>query len=207
MGIARGWEKRVIRTNIRYAKRTVPVLSPVSLSVFSFVPDLLFDCSRVLEYAKIRTVLQSTLPQKKSGEETRGDVCTQATGSRSIRSLKSIFKRRSAKLSKCYIPSFWVSRHPEACDIRVNCHAMLFRLRWIPSVVCFILDRKNRFDMAALYFSVVVVPSINGDKLERFCDLNKGICPLLFRSTTGDTTAGNLGDSDVRYASLNASRS
>ena len=34
-------------------------LSPVSLSVFSLVPDLLFDCSRVLEYAKIRTVLHS----------------------------------------------------------------------------------------------------------------------------------------------------
>ena len=34
--------------------------SPVSLSVFSLVPDLLFDCSRLLEYAKIRTVLQST---------------------------------------------------------------------------------------------------------------------------------------------------
>ena len=36
-------------------------LSPVSLSVFSLVPDLLFDCSRLLEYAKIRTVLQSKL--------------------------------------------------------------------------------------------------------------------------------------------------
>jgi len=35
-------------------------LSPVSLSVFSLVPDLLFDCSRVPEYAKIRTVLQSS---------------------------------------------------------------------------------------------------------------------------------------------------
>ena len=34
-------------------------LSPVSLSVFSLVPDLLFYCSRVLEHAKIRTVLQS----------------------------------------------------------------------------------------------------------------------------------------------------
>ena len=34
-------------------------LSPVSLSVFSLVPDILFDCSRELEYAKIRTVLQS----------------------------------------------------------------------------------------------------------------------------------------------------
>ena len=27
----------------------------------SLVPDLLFDCSRLLEYAKIRTVLQSSL--------------------------------------------------------------------------------------------------------------------------------------------------
>ena len=31
----------------------------MSLSVFSLVPDLLFDCSRVFKYAKIRTVLQS----------------------------------------------------------------------------------------------------------------------------------------------------
>ena len=30
------------------------------LSVFSLIPDLLFDCSRVLEYAKIRPVLQSS---------------------------------------------------------------------------------------------------------------------------------------------------
>ena len=37
-------------------------LSPVSLSVFSLVPDLLFDCSRALEYAKIRTVLPSPSP-------------------------------------------------------------------------------------------------------------------------------------------------
>ena len=42
-------------------KRAVRVLRARSLraSVFSLVPDLLFDCSRVLEYAKIRTVLQS----------------------------------------------------------------------------------------------------------------------------------------------------
>ena len=35
-------------------------ITPVSLSVFSLVPDLLFDSLHVLEYAKIRTVLQST---------------------------------------------------------------------------------------------------------------------------------------------------
>ena len=34
---------------------------PVSLSFFRLVPDLLFDSSRVLEHAKIRTVLQSTM--------------------------------------------------------------------------------------------------------------------------------------------------
>ena len=31
-----------------------------ALSVFSLIPDILFDCSLVLEYAKIRTVLQFT---------------------------------------------------------------------------------------------------------------------------------------------------
>ena len=46
---------KVWRKSLTRAKR----LSPVSLSVFSFVADLSFDCSRVLEYAKIRTVLQS----------------------------------------------------------------------------------------------------------------------------------------------------
>ena len=37
MGIARGWEKRVIRTNITYAKRTVRIfsVSPQSHSPFS----------------------------------------------------------------------------------------------------------------------------------------------------------------------------
>ena len=40
----------------------IVAFSPVSLSVFSLVPHLLFDCSRVLEYAKIRTVLQSIFP-------------------------------------------------------------------------------------------------------------------------------------------------
>ena len=48
--IGKAWRKSLTR-----AKR-----ASLSLSVFSLIPDLLFDCSRVLEYAKIRTVLQST---------------------------------------------------------------------------------------------------------------------------------------------------
>ena len=44
--------------------KTVSFFSPQSRSlVFSLVPDLSFDCSRVLEYAKIRTVLQSVVFQ------------------------------------------------------------------------------------------------------------------------------------------------
>ena len=40
-------------------KKSVKRAVRVSLSVFSLVQDLLFDYSRVLEYEKIRTVLQS----------------------------------------------------------------------------------------------------------------------------------------------------
>ena len=42
-------------------KRGVRVLRAPTARVFSLVPHLLFDCSRVLEYAKIRTVLQSNI--------------------------------------------------------------------------------------------------------------------------------------------------
>ena len=52
--IGKAWRKSPTRAIGREC------LSPVSLSVFSLVPDLLFDYSRVLEYEKIRTVLQST---------------------------------------------------------------------------------------------------------------------------------------------------
>ena len=48
--IGKAWRKSLMRT-----KRA----SLTRLSVLSLVPDLLFDCSRVLEYAKIQTVLQS----------------------------------------------------------------------------------------------------------------------------------------------------
>ena len=41
-------------------------MSSVSLSIFSLVPDLFFDCSRLLEYAKIRTALQSKVPCKRT---------------------------------------------------------------------------------------------------------------------------------------------
>ena len=53
--------KKSVKRGVRVFTRAKHAsLSPVSLSVFSLVPDLLFYCSRVLEYAKIQTVLQST---------------------------------------------------------------------------------------------------------------------------------------------------
>ena len=53
---------RVLHANRASERKNRPYfqrLSPISLSVFSLVPHLLFGCLRVLEYAKIRTVLQS----------------------------------------------------------------------------------------------------------------------------------------------------
>ena len=38
----------------------INITSYLLTPVFSLVPDLLFDCSRILEYAKMRAVLQST---------------------------------------------------------------------------------------------------------------------------------------------------
>ena len=47
------WRKSL--TRMKRASLTRPI------SVFSLLPVLLFDCSRALEYAKIRTVLPSTV--------------------------------------------------------------------------------------------------------------------------------------------------
>ena len=63
--MGKAWRKSLMR-----AKREphTPVgrtfsISPVSLSVFSLVPDLSFDCSSILEYAKIQ-FFSLTLAQK-----------------------------------------------------------------------------------------------------------------------------------------------
>ena len=53
--IGKAWRKSLTRA--KRASLTRPSGVWGSLSVFSLVPDLLFDCSRV-KYAKIRTVLQ-----------------------------------------------------------------------------------------------------------------------------------------------------
>ena len=45
-----------------------------------------------------------------------------------------------------------------------------------------------------------MVPSANSEQFERFCELNKGTCPLLYRSKPGDVRAASLAiDTDIRY--------
>ena len=58
--VLRARSARASHARRAYEARDFSVSPQVSLSVFSLVPDLLFDYSRVLEYAKIRTVLQSS---------------------------------------------------------------------------------------------------------------------------------------------------
>ena len=57
---------RVLRVSHALEAREKKLLAslPFSLTVFSLVPDLSFDSSRVLEYAKILTVLQSIFPDE-----------------------------------------------------------------------------------------------------------------------------------------------
>ena len=51
--------------------------------------------------------------------------------------------------------------------------------------------------------NLVVVPAANSKQFERFCELNKGACPLLYRSKPGDITAASLAiDTDIRYVEL-----
>ena len=59
--IGKAWRKSLTRAKrvSSYSPQSRSLFS-ASFPVFSLVRDLLFDCSRVLEYAKIRTVLQSS---------------------------------------------------------------------------------------------------------------------------------------------------
>ena len=61
--ISKAWRKSLTRAKHaslkRPRERRIFSVSPQSRSVFNLVPDLLFNYSRALEYAKIRTALQS----------------------------------------------------------------------------------------------------------------------------------------------------
>ena len=63
------------------------------------------------------------------------------------------------------------------------------------------MSKESQGAQGYVQANVVAVPSSNSEQLERFCEFNKETCPLLYRSETGDTTAGNLArGSDIRYA-------
>ena len=54
---------RVLRARSARASHARRACEAREFSASFQIPDLLFDCSRVLEYAKIRTVLQSRMKQ------------------------------------------------------------------------------------------------------------------------------------------------
>ena len=61
----------------------------------------------------------------------------------------------------------------------------------------------SRSYRARFQANLVVVPAANSKQFERFCELNKGTCPLLCHSKPGDVTAASLAiDTDIRYVEL-----
>ena len=111
--IGKAWRKSLTRAKRASLTRLLGVWgerkknSPVSLSVFSLVVDLLFDCSRWLEYAKIRNVLQSTIGPFPSSPS----LCFKTRSSAQpliwrwfflLEQLKLMFTRKDAHLA-----SFW----------------------------------------------------------------------------------------------------
>ena len=59
---------------------------------------------------------------------------------------------------------------------------------------------SSGFCMGYLQANLAILPSSLAKDFERFCELNNAPCPLLYRSKTGELSAGFLApDSDVRY--------
>ena len=75
LGNSRSFSENLLRASYARSARASHArracLSPVSLSIFSLASDLLFDCTRVLEYVKIPTVLQSSLFMTRMSKSTR----------------------------------------------------------------------------------------------------------------------------------------
>lgn len=62
------------------------------------------------------------------------------------------------------------------------------------------LNTSRSSSQSRVQANAVMLPSAYSEQLERFCEFNKGICPLIYRSKPGDTTAESVaGDSDIRY--------
>ena len=60
---------------------------------------------------------------------------------------------------------------------------------------------SSGFCMGYLQANLAILPSSLAKDFQRFCELNNAPCPLLYRSKTGELSAGFLApDSDVRYS-------
>ena len=54
--------------------------------------------------------------------------------------------------------------------------------------------------MGHLQANMAILPSALADDFEQFCELNSAACPILYRSSIGEVSAGHLArDSDIRY--------
>ena len=59
---------------------------------------------------------------------------------------------------------------------------------------------SSGFCMGYLQANLAILPSSLAKDFQRFCELNNAPCPLLYRSKTGELSAGFLAPhSDVRY--------
>ena len=56
------------------------------------------------------------------------------------------------------------------------------------------------FCMRHVQTNLAILPAALADEFERFCNLNKAPCPLMYKSRPGELSAGYLAqNSDVRY--------
>lgn len=54
--------------------------------------------------------------------------------------------------------------------------------------------------MGHLQANMAILPSALADDFQQFCELNSAACPILYRSSIGEVSAGHLArDSDIRY--------
>ena len=96
-------------------------LSRVSLSVFSLVPDLLFDCSRVLEYAKTRTVLQSRYGMVQFNWE---DIC-------GIQKVLSVHVGMFVAHATCAFTGGRLQLNCQQCKLACFCHNFFGKSQYI----------------------------------------------------------------------------
>jgi len=96
-------------------------------------------------------------------------------------------------------PKFNGSASPVLC----NTAPSLKRNKIVSTAMAALHLNASRPCQGRIQTNLVVVPAANSKQFEKFCELNKRTCPLLYHSKPGDVTAANLAiDTDIRYVEL-----